>query len=238
MIIDTTFDFTTDAGGKDPDSHSKTLKQYHKILWSKKLPSGECFELQENEAKKYLVFMGIDGVQYLSSDAIANTFRHHRGKMASVIVGVEQSLVEEFYSLNSTMGAYILFPGNKVESKLTINVQRGLNHYIADRFDLTLECIRLHYIHEPNLLSDVLNRYDSFFRLFKDFQNYVDFFLLNDLVSTDYSEVLFFRPINKLLDSSPLPKDAPTYLAYREDSMNFVRRRNKRIADWAAAHIK
>ncbi len=41
MLIDTSFDFRTDASGKDPDAYSPTLRQYHKLLWSKALPSGE-----------------------------------------------------------------------------------------------------------------------------------------------------------------------------------------------------
>ena len=45
MIIDTTFDFNTDANGGDPDSTSPTLRSYHKYLWSKPLPNGEMFEL-------------------------------------------------------------------------------------------------------------------------------------------------------------------------------------------------
>ena len=39
--IDTSFDFTTDAHGKDPDSYSITLQRYHQTLWSKELPCGE-----------------------------------------------------------------------------------------------------------------------------------------------------------------------------------------------------
>ena len=46
MIIDTTFDFRTDTPpGRDPDSHSPTLRRYHQLLWSKPLPSGVLFEL-------------------------------------------------------------------------------------------------------------------------------------------------------------------------------------------------
>ena len=37
MIIDTNFDFHTDSKGGDPDIYSPTLKEYHKILWNKKL---------------------------------------------------------------------------------------------------------------------------------------------------------------------------------------------------------
>ena len=40
MLIDTSFDFRVDVGGKDPDSHSPTLRRYHKRLWSRPLPGG------------------------------------------------------------------------------------------------------------------------------------------------------------------------------------------------------
>ena len=48
---------------------------------------------------------------------------------------------------------------------------------IAGRFDLTVECIRGHYLDEPSPLSDTLARYADFFALFGDFDGYVDFFL-------------------------------------------------------------
>ena len=44
-LIDTSFDFRTDAGGKDPDTHSATLRRYHKLLCSKPLPNGAMFDL-------------------------------------------------------------------------------------------------------------------------------------------------------------------------------------------------
>jgi hypothetical protein len=37
-IIDIEYDLRSDANGGDPDSTSPTLRQYHKILWSKPLP--------------------------------------------------------------------------------------------------------------------------------------------------------------------------------------------------------
>ena len=40
MTIDIAFDFRTDAGGKDPDAYSPTLRRYHRLLWSKRLPGG------------------------------------------------------------------------------------------------------------------------------------------------------------------------------------------------------
>ena len=39
--IDVTFDFRSDTRPKkDPDKDSATLRRYHKLLWSKPLPSG------------------------------------------------------------------------------------------------------------------------------------------------------------------------------------------------------
>ena len=62
----------------------------------------------------------------------------------------------------------------------------------------------------------------------------MDFFHLNDLVSSDYSEVKFFIPSEPLFESSGLPRDVPDYLEYRANSMNFVRLRNLRLSNWAA----
>ena len=48
MIIDTNFNFYTDARGGDPDSTSPTLRAYHKIVWSKQLPNTKLFDLSEH----------------------------------------------------------------------------------------------------------------------------------------------------------------------------------------------
>ena len=54
--IDITFNVYMDSGGKDPDSHSPTLKKYHRLLWSKPLPSGKTLELIETEINSYLTY--------------------------------------------------------------------------------------------------------------------------------------------------------------------------------------
>jgi hypothetical protein len=49
MDIDVTFDFRRDTlKGKDPDTHSKTLRRYHKLLSTKPLPGGEVFGLDDD----------------------------------------------------------------------------------------------------------------------------------------------------------------------------------------------
>ena len=49
-MIDITYDFRSDARGKDPDAYSPTLNLYHRILWSKELPNGEVMELKSKGA--------------------------------------------------------------------------------------------------------------------------------------------------------------------------------------------
>ena len=44
LLIDTSFDFRIDSAGRDPDKYSPTLRRYHRLLWSKPLPSGEMFD--------------------------------------------------------------------------------------------------------------------------------------------------------------------------------------------------
>ena len=45
-MIDINFDVYSDTPlGKDPDSYSPTLRNYHKILWSKSLPNKQKFNL-------------------------------------------------------------------------------------------------------------------------------------------------------------------------------------------------
>ena len=137
---------------------------------------------------------------------------------------------EAFRAIGYTIGAMMIFPANRVEGKQTINGMRGFTRQIADRFDLTLECIRRHYIGLPSPLGETLSRYATFFSLFKDFRGYVDFFLLKDLVTDDYSSVHFFMPFDNFTTSS-VPSGRDEYADYRRCSIEFVNARNWRIAN-------
>ena len=123
----------------------------------------------------------------------------------------------------------MLFPGTQIEGKPTLNQERGFNKQIADRFDLTLECIRLRYLGETSPLADVLIRYWDFFMLFEDFKGYTDFFLLQDLVSDDMSAVKFFMPFDNF-ETSPFPPNVEAYQHYRANSIRFVEARSRRMA--------
>ena len=56
-MINTTFDFRTDTSkGKDPDFYSSTLRQYHQLLWSRKLPNGEVMEQVRGEVVDFVAW--------------------------------------------------------------------------------------------------------------------------------------------------------------------------------------
>ena len=63
MKIDITFNVYTDANGGDPDSTSPTLRYYHKMLWSKKLPNGEKLELTDKKVERiYIIIQDLENI--------------------------------------------------------------------------------------------------------------------------------------------------------------------------------
>ncbi len=226
MPIDSSFNFGSDTPpGGDPDKDSPTLHRYHQLLWSKPLPTGERFDLVDARPDNYLVHRSGLGVFFLSSDAVMATLR----KRAPAIVSqLPESEMEVFEALGYTIGGMMLFPSNKIGGQPTINGARGLHPRIADRFDLTLECIRRHYLAEWHPLQNALGRYADFFNLFRNFTGYVDFFLLQDLVTEDRSAVKFFMPFDDFRTPA-LPRDVDTYIEYRRLSIEFIKARNRRI---------
>lgn len=226
MHIDTSFAFRVDAGGKDPDTHSPTLRAYHKRLWSRELPNGVRFTLDDHTPGSYLHHSSELGEFSLSSDAVMATFNRHVS-MAPLLSQIPQAERDAFDTITYTIGGMMVFPGYRVDGKMTINGARGFNRKISDRMDLTLECIRRHYRHEPSPLAPTLDRYADFFALFGDFRGYTDFFLLQDLLDDD-SSVRFFMPFDDFRPPS-IPKDLDGYLRFRERSIAFVEARNRRI---------
>jgi hypothetical protein len=234
--IDITFDVESDAGGRDPDKYSPTLRRYHQILWSKRLPDGTPFRLDTQGQGTYLRYKGLDRILSLASDAIVHSYRaSYTNRIGDVIAQVDPDLVSRVFKEGSTIGGFILFPGTVRDRKPTINGARGMNWRIADRFDLTLECIRRHYDGGSSPLTDVLDRYGDFFELFGDFGVYVDFFLLQDLLGP-YGGVVFHLPFDDF-QRSPLPETVAEYESYAHGVLQFVAARNARIAEWAENHL-
>jgi Family of unknown function (DUF6994) len=225
-MIDITFDFRSDTPPrKDPDTFSPTLWRYHQLLWSKPLPSGELFSLDVSGPPYYLHHRSGLGEFWLSSDAVVPSFSWLT-PIAGQIPEVER---EEFKRIGYTIGGMMVFPAQRIDGKMTINGARGCHPRIKDRFDLTVECIRRHYLDERSPLSETIARYADFFRLFGDFRGYVDFFLLQDMVTEDYSAVRFFTPFHDFT-TSPLPDSVHAYRTYRQLAVEFIESRNRRIA--------
>jgi hypothetical protein len=229
--IDITFDFRSDTPlGKDPDARSPTLRRYHKLLWSKPLPSGAMFDLVDTTPGAYLHHRSLLGEFRLTSDTVIPSFRKE-ANLSHILKQIPEEL-ETFNRIGYTIGGMMLFPGNRINGQTTLNAARGFHPQIKDRFDLTVECIRRHYCNEPNPLNGVLDRYQDFLRLFSDFRGYIEFFLLQDLVTDDCTGVKFFSPCDDFR-SRPVPDSMAAYLSYRELAIEFIEARNRRIKDWA-----
>lgn len=232
--FDPTFDFWSDCTSDDPDNGSPTLKRYHQLLWSKPLPSGEEFDLTDDGY--YLTGRSGDLGLPLSSDAALPTWSHWQ-RMSHVIEQIPEPEVTTFYKTAYQMGGFLLFPRNPVDGQHTINVERGFNPRISDRFDLTVECIRLYYCgqvsEESNPLGPTLGRYPEFFALFEDFRGYVTHFLLEDLVTHDYSAVNLFHP-SEDFTLPPRPSTVSEYSEYRDRATSFVIARNARMTQFVA----
>jgi len=225
MTIDTNFDFYSDSKGGDPDRTSPTLRKYHKILWSKSLPNGTVFNLFDNRSDAYLYHESQLGEFCLGSDAISHSYKNQ--KRRNWLTTQIPNEVDELFRTGSTIGAYIIFPNNKIDGKHTINQARGVNIFIDDRFDLTLECIRLFYLGEESPLYDTLLRYRPFFNLFDNFIGYTRFFLLEDLIC-DNNEIEFYLPFENFT-TRPTFSSVNDYLIYKNKVMKFIKARNRRI---------
>lgn len=231
LPIDTAFDFHSDTPpGKDSDAASPTLKYYHQLLWSKPLPSGIDFTLASEE-KAYLVHRSSIGTYYLSSDAITTNLPGRASKVITRIPGHRRPSPVQY-----TIGRSIIFPGDRREGMSTINAARGFHPRIADRFDLSLECIRRFYAGIPNPLSDVLTRYSDFFTLFVDFEKYVEFFLLEDLVDETTGNIKFFHDFDDF-QTPAVPQTTDQYLRYVSSSEQFAYARNQRMDAYARSPL-
>lgn len=225
--IDITFDFRSDTPeGKDPDALSPTLRRYHKLHWSKPLPNGVVFKLIDTRPGVYLNHHSPLGEFWLGSDAVIPTCRKE-ARLSQIFKLIPEELAT-FMRIGYTIGGMILFPGNRIGRQMTINGARVFHPRIKDRFNLTVECIRRHYLNERSPLQTVLGRYSAFFDLFGDFRGYVEFFLLQDLVTEDCSTMKFFRPFEDFT-KSPIPDSLEAYLAYQQLAIGFVEARNRRI---------
>jgi hypothetical protein len=231
--LDLTFDFMSECVGKDADTHSPTLRRYHQLLWSKPLPGGGSFDLviPTRKSDDYLVYDAPSGAMCLGSDAITNSYTGWMRPRALVeaMAGLGPAEKTRFLNPPYTVASTMIWPVRSAH-RPTINQARGTRAKIADRMDLTLECIRRHYnMEDGGPLHDVLANYADFFALFTSFREFVDFFHFQDLVTLDYSGIEFFLPFDGF-KTSGVPSTKEDYVACREATLKFVEARGTRMS--------
>jgi hypothetical protein len=162
-VIDIAFDFRSDTPPEeDPDARSPTVRRYHQLLWTKPLPSGAPFELDVTTPHVYLHHLSDLGEFFLSSDAGIPTFSREL-RLAHIIDQFPEVEHEAFNHIAYTIGGMMVFPGDRVGRKMTIDSARGFHSKIKDRLDLTLECIRRRYLTRASALGDTLARSADFY---------------------------------------------------------------------------
>lgn len=247
-MVDTSYDFRCEIPlDGDPDRDSVTLRRYHQLLWSKPTPNGTALQLEDRQDGPFL-HPGYSRnasqteTDLWSSDAIVNCWVHwKRQPMADIIRQVPKTFIDAYYARTCTIGSYMMWPCNQIGGAPTINQARGTNTtQIADRIDLTLECVRLYYAGEPSPLNDAkdntLSRYPDYFDLFNNFRGFVDFWLLQDLVSIDYERVEFLLPFESFSQPA-VPNDLDAWMRFTGASMIFCAARNARIHHWAIQNL-
>lgn len=218
--------------GWDADRWSPLLRDAHRRLWSKRLPSGGRLELS---ADLTVTAPGsIRGLR-LSSDTIATTHERYpavqtHGLWRALDPASRKRYDRGFY----TLGGFMVFPCHQQ----SLNQRRGTCSQVSDRFDLTLECIRLFYAGvtgaDRNPLGGVLLADAPFFDLFRSgtdaFESYVQFFYLQDLVADGRIRWFDNAQVDEWqFDDTPLPQDQGTYVNYLENVLAFVTRRGNRL---------
>jgi hypothetical protein len=86
-------------------------------------------------------------------------------------------------------------------------------------------------------LAPTLAAYDDFFRITGSFDGFVDFFLLDDLIT----RIGNVRSLTRFLDFvalPALPQSTNEYRRYRRNAMAFLPCRNDRIGRWARKNLR
>lgn len=238
-VFCTSFDYKSDKPARtkpDADRDSLRLRLDHELLWTKDLRSGVRFAPTAPSARRdgYLIFTDASGdSHWYGSDAITSSYTGwlRPSSLVGAIAGLDEDQRPRYLNPPYTIGSAMIWPVRK-KDRPTMNTARGLRLLIADRMDLTLECIRRHYAGEPESpLVDVITAYADFFALFDGFTEIVEFFHFQDLVTPDHDEVRFYLPFDNFKRSGT-PATTEEYVTYREATLEFIAGRKRRMAKW------
>lgn len=249
--FDLSFDYRTDKPAKtnpDADRDSPRLRLDHELLWSKQLRSGTVFKPVAPRVRRdgYLIWEDDQGSRrWYGSDAITHSYRSWERPPALVAAkaGLSEDQRSAFLTPGYTIGSSSIWP---VKSTAPRSINQGrcfgpARRTIADRIDLTLECIRRYYLGVPSdpYLGETIAAYPEFFDLFVDrFEEFVEFFHFQPLVTSDGVRSLLDGELlnNYEFDREATPSSTDEYIAYRVNTLVFVEARSQLMADWVEKH--
>jgi len=94
--------------------------------------NGVFFELDDTKQGVYLYHRSQVGEFFLASDAVIPSFRKDKC-LTHVFDQIPLEEREMFHRVGYTIGGMMLFPGNRVGGRMTINGARGFHPRIKDR---------------------------------------------------------------------------------------------------------
>ena len=141
--IDVEYDYRSDSKCGDPDKDSPKLYDLHCLLWNKEVSNNSTLILSVLSKIQGRLILKNNLTDNLSSDRMCPHFvGKYNGKLDEWLSDSEKL---KFQQKVRTIGGHIVFPAHRKDG-FTINQARGVNRKISDRFDLTLECFRRHYV--------------------------------------------------------------------------------------------
>jgi len=230
LDIDVNFDFKLDSNGKDPDIFSEKLRDYQQKLYTRETIYGNKIEIQKGNDPKYdYLFIGKPDIMRLAGDCVINMNERYPGyqethnKYLASASDYYRKLYQEYIDKSYTIGGEIIFP----KRPYSINVMRGI--HLKDRFDLTLECVRRFYNNEPMPLRNTFEKDRKFFNLFGDFDGYVNFFFLDDLVKDGKVQFFFGKYDDDVFNPAKFAWEKSEWEQLLENQIIFLQKRNERI---------
>lgn len=235
------------TGKQDPDKLSESLREYHACLFENRKIKSCSFTIKTNKPN-HIIFNNGKIEIIFTPDSITNIFqlsnRKWKSKSEKEILKDYcnqdkkiKELTDEFNTIDYTIGSSIVFPirinGESIGN--TLNRARGVLYKIHDRIDYTLECIKRYFEGntEDNPLKNSLSKNKEFFDLFYGFEEYVDFFMLNDLIDENGNVKSL---CNEIDFNKPFPETLEDYQTYIRKTNEFIKARNKRIKEWCESY--
>ncbi len=135
--------------------------------------------------------------------------------LAPIIDQIPEVEREEFMRIGYTIGGMMVFPANRVDGKMTINGARGCHPRIKDRFDLTVECIRRHYLERAQPAGRHARPVRRLLRPVRRLRGLRGLLPPAGPGQRGRFAVRFFMPFEDFT-ASPLPATVDAYLGYRQ----------------------